>query len=86
MAGAHSLPPHTQGDPARTRWKKGETMSAEQKLVVEMEVERETKNTKRFTEIESDNPPILGTQYVQLWALRRLGNPTRIRVTIEAAD
>lgn len=48
-------------------------------------VEKDTKNTVRFTEIESDQPPIMGTAYVQKWALRKLGNgatPSKVRITI----
>jgi hypothetical protein len=48
--------------------------------------ERETKNTVRYEEVESESgePPVIGTLYVQKWALKRLGSPEQIRVTIEA--
>lgn len=49
--------------------------------------ERETKNTVRFIEEESpDGPPIVGTLYVQKYALRRLGNPTKVILTIKAGE
>ena len=48
--------------------------------------ERETKNTVRYEEVESESgePPVIGTLYVQKWALKRLGSPEQIRVKIEA--
>ena len=47
--------------------------------------ERETKNTVRYEEQVTDAPPVVGTLYLQKYALNRLGNPDRLRVTIEAA-
>ena len=47
--------------------------------------ERETKNTVRFEEEVTDAPPMVGTLYLQKYALNRLGNPDCLRVTIEAA-
>jgi hypothetical protein len=47
--------------------------------------ERETKNTVRYEEQVTDAPPIVGTLYLQKYALNRLGNPDCVRVTIEAA-
>ena len=46
--------------------------------------ERETKNTVRFQEEASGKPPVLGTLYVQRWALGE-PLPQRLTVTIEAA-
>ena len=46
---------------------------------------RETKNTVRFEEPESDQPIIIGTLYVQKWALKRLGEPETLTVTITGA-
>jgi hypothetical protein len=46
--------------------------------------ERETKNTVRYEEQVGDEPPIVGTLYVQKYAVNRIGNPERLRVTIEA--
>lgn len=53
-------------------------------LVATFVQERETKNTIRFIEEETDGPPIVGTLYVQKYALRQLGNPAKIVVTIKA--
>ena len=46
--------------------------------------ERETKNTVRFQEEASGKPPVIGTLYVQRWALGE-PLPQRLIVTIEAA-
>ncbi len=48
-------------------------------------LEKETKNTIRYQETDGDQPPIMGTAYVQKWALKKLGNgtaPSRITITI----
>ena len=45
--------------------------------------ERETKNTVRFQEEASGKPPVIGTLYVQRWALGE-PLPQRLTVTIEA--
>ena len=47
---------------------------------------KETKNTVRYEEPESDEPTVIGTLYVQKWALHRLGYPEMITVTIERAE
>ena len=47
--------------------------------------ERETKNTVRFQEEASGKPPVIGTLYVQRWALGE-PLPQRLTVTIEAAS
>ena len=44
---------------------------------------KETKNTVRYEEPESDQPLVIGTLYVQKWASRRLEDPEAITVTIE---
>ena len=46
---------------------------------------RETKNTVRYEEPESDQPIVIGTLYLQKWALHRLSDPETITVTIERA-
>jgi len=55
-------------------------------LSATFEAERDTKNTVRYQEIASDQPPIMGTAYVQKWALKKLGSngdiPRRIKITI----
>ena len=54
-------------------------------LELSFQRERETKNTVRFEEKVTDAPPVVGTLYLQKYALNRLGNPDCLRVTIEAA-
>ncbi len=60
-----------------------------QQLSATFEVERDTKNTVRYQEVTSDQPPIMGTAYIQKWALRRLSNgttPNRIKITISVEE
>lgn len=54
-------------------------------LTIQLHKERETKNTIRFEEMENaeGNPPLIGTLYVQKWALKRLGDPERLTLTLE---
>ena len=55
------------------------------KLELTFQVEKDTKNTRRYQEEASDGPPIIGTLYVQQWALRKLAGgslPDRVRVTV----
>jgi hypothetical protein len=47
---------------------------------------RETKNTVRYEEPESDQPMVISTLYVQKWAVHRLEDPEAITVTIEGAE
>jgi hypothetical protein len=47
---------------------------------------KETKNTVRYEESESDQPPVIGTLYVQKWAVHRLEDPEMLTVTIERAE
>jgi len=54
-------------------------------LELSFERERETKNTVRYEEQVMDEPPVVGNLYLQKYALNRLGNPDRLRVTIDAA-
>ena len=53
-------------------------------LELSFQRERETKNTVRYQEQVMDAPPVVGTLYLQKYALNRLGNPDCLRVTIEA--
>jgi hypothetical protein len=46
---------------------------------------KETKNTVRYEEPESGDPPVIGTLYVQKWAMHRLGDPETLTVTLEPA-
>jgi len=48
------------------------------------ERQRETKKTVRYQELEGDEPPVVGTLYVQKFACTRLGDPERLTVTIAA--
>ena len=54
-------------------------------LEVEFRRERETKNTIRFEEVESEtgDPPVIGTLYLQKWAVKRLGDPAKIRIAVD---
>ena len=47
---------------------------------------KETKNTVRYEKPESDQPIVIGTLYLQKWALHRLGDPETITVNIERAE
>ncbi len=56
------------------------------KLELTFKVEKDTKNTRRFQEAAIDGPPVIGTLYIQQWALRKLTGgdlPDRVRVTVE---
>jgi len=55
-------------------------------LHVSLRRAKETKNTVRYEEPESDQPLVIGTLYVQKWALHRLGDPQAITVTIEGVQ
>lgn len=57
----------------------------EQTFSFEAVEDKQTKNTIRYAEIETDNPPIVKTIYIQKWAVSKLGNPKRIKVTVERA-
>lgn len=51
---------------------------------VAFELEKETKNTRKFTEVpEPGQAPAIGALYVQKHVLHGLGNPENITVTIE---
>ena len=47
---------------------------------------KETKNTVRFEEPDNDQPAVIGTLYLQKWAVHRLEDPETITVTIERAE
>jgi hypothetical protein len=46
---------------------------------------RETKNTVRYEEPETDQPLVIGTLYMHKWAAKRLEDPEVITVTIAPA-
>jgi len=52
-------------------------------LHVTLQRAKETKNTVRYEEPESDQPLVIGTLYVQKWAIHRLEDPEAITVTLE---
>jgi len=59
------------------------------KIVVEAVLEKETKNTIRYREIESDEPVKVGTIYLQKWIAKKLNGgefPERIKVSVEVAE
>lgn len=53
----------------------------DKKLTIIFAIEKETKNTFRF--VEREDAPAVGTLYIQKHALKKLGNPQALRVTIE---
>ena len=48
------------------------------------EIEKETKNTIRYSEVAEGQPPIIGTIYVQKWALT--GTPKQVKVILEVEE
>lgn len=60
---------------------------AQPTLVLEFVEDRPTKNTVKFSERPAEDGPFaVGTLYVQKWAMRDLGNPRGVRVTIEPLE
>lgn len=55
------------------------------RLTVLLTRDKETKNTIRFQEEANEEglPPVIGTLYVQKFAVKRLGDPQAIKVTVE---
>ncbi len=50
------------------------------KTTITMTLEKETKNTNRYTEVTgTGKPPLLNTLYLQKW----VGQPSKIKVTVE---
>ncbi len=58
----------------------------ENKIEILFTEEKATKNTIRFEEdLDSEGkPPKIKTLYLQNWVLKGLGNPKKIKVTIES--
>jgi hypothetical protein len=55
------------------------------KLELTFKFEKDTKNTRRYEEEAGDTPPVIGTLYIQQWALRKLTGadlPDRVRVMV----
>ena len=60
-----------------------------ERLETVLTFEKDTKNTRRYSEEPGAGAPVLQTLYVQKWAAQKLGGgklPERIRVTIELVD
>ena len=56
-----------------------------QAIVVRLDVEKDTKNTIRFTEVYDDTEhPVLRSLYISKPEYAKLGSPRSIKVTIEA--
>jgi hypothetical protein len=53
------------------------------KREVEFEIEKETKNTIRFKEIERDTPSVIKIIYVQKKTFKGGDTPKKIKITIE---
>ena len=54
------------------------------KIERNFEVEKETKNTIRYTEVAEGQPPVIGTIYVQKWALKE--TPKKLKLTLESEE
>jgi hypothetical protein len=52
---------------------------------ITLTLEKETKNTVRYMEEASGKPPVVGTLYIQKWALGQ-PPPEKLLVTIKAAE
>ena len=59
-------------------------MAQEKSVTVELAYDREHKKVHRYAEEDSDNPT-LGKIYVGKAVAKKLGDPKKIKVTIEAA-
>ena len=57
-----------------------------EQLTIRLSRARETKNTVRYEEPESDQPAVIGTLYLQKWAVHRLEDPETITVTIGGGE
>ena len=54
-------------------------------IVVTFKRERDTKNTVRFEEVEREDAGLaVGTLYIQKHAVKTIGNPDTIKLTIQA--
>ena len=57
-----------------------------EQLTIRLSRARETKNTVRYEEPESDQPTVIGTLYLQKWGVHRLEDPETITVTIGGSE
>jgi hypothetical protein len=65
-------------------YRRANTM-ADNKIELLFTEEKATKNTVRFSEVPGDGAPMVGTLYMQNWALKKIGGAKKIKVTIEDA-
>jgi hypothetical protein len=61
-------------------------MNAMEPLQLTLRRAKETKNTVRYEEPESDQPLVIGTLYVQKWALHRLDDPETLTITVAPGE
>jgi len=52
------------------------------KKSVVLEYEKSTKNTYRYSEKNTDNPPVIGTVYIQRYVVKN-SPPDEIKITLE---
>ena len=57
-----------------------------EQLTIRLSRARETTNTVRYEEPSSDQPTVIGTLYLQKWAVHRLEDPETITVTIGGGE
>ncbi len=58
-------------------------------MEIEFEKAKETKNTIMYGEIQGDEPPKIGSLYVQKWALKEMTGgdfPEKLKVTLEIME
>ena len=72
------------GQPNHTVPKPVNSGDVAMKLERVFQVEKETKNTIRYSEVAEGQPPVIGTIYVQKWAMK--GIPKKVKVTVEAEE
>jgi hypothetical protein len=65
-------------------WSPKNKETREMKIERTFDMEKETKNTIRYSEVAEGQPPIIGTIYIQKWAMK--GVPKRITVTLDIAE
>lgn len=53
------------------------------KLERVFEFDKETKNTIRYAEVAEEQPPVIGTIYVQKWAVKGT-TPKKLKLTLES--
>jgi hypothetical protein len=60
-------------------------MNEMEPLQLTLQRAKETKNTVRYEEPESDQPMVIGALYLQKWAVHHLEDPETITVMIAPA-